>query len=284
MSSPHILQKYLQVIEQQSGNPEWTQELTTNTRSLTYWITLYKWISEQIASALESQRQLQRSTWLERFHHDTDHMRLATMEEQWPSIFYYAQRVFSLPEDYVFQPKDFSRNIWGYMDALVFQPEFISDDILIDLGLMKKEDKIPPLTRKSEQEKMEIRQENIEKKIATLPELKSILASAKPLQIGQWSRYTGRILSLENGKYLVFQEQKQWTKERKKPNILYVPKVYNDMYSLLRSQEYGSWGIAEKLENRTMIVSELEILHTFWKLFSSEEKKARIVEIQQKKI
>ncbi len=31
-----------------------------------------------------------------------------------------------------------------------------------------------------------------------------------------------------------------------------------------------------------MIVSELEILHTFWKLFSSEEKKARIVEIQQK--
>ncbi len=31
-----------------------------------------------------------------------------------------------------------------------------------------------------------------------------------------------------------------------------------------------------------MIVSELEILHTFWKLFSLEEKKARIAEIQQK--
>lgn len=71
------------------------------------------------------------------------------------------------------------------MDALVFQPEFIPDDILIDLGLMNKEDKLPPLTRKSEQQKMEIRQENIEKKIAILSELKSILASANPLQIGQ---------------------------------------------------------------------------------------------------
>lgn len=95
------------------------------------------------------------------------------------------------------------------MDALVFQPEFIPDDILIDLGLMNKEDKLPPLTRKSEQQKMEIRQENTQKKIATLPELKSILASARPLQIGQRSRYTGRILLLANGKYLVFQEQKK---------------------------------------------------------------------------
>jgi hypothetical protein len=277
-----IYPKYLQAREQQAENPEWVQELTTSTRSLAYWMTLYKWISDQITSVLDSQRQVQKSVWLERFHHDTDHMRLATMEWQRSSIFYYAQRVFSLPEDYVFQPKDFSRNIWGYIDALVFQPEFISDDILIDLGLMKKEDKIPPLTRKSEQEKMEIRQENIEKKIATLPELKSILASAKPLQIGQWSRYTGRILSLENGKYLVFQEQKQWTNDRKKPNILYVPKVYDDIYSLLRSQEYGKTEIVQWLENWATLFSDLEVLHTFWKLFSSEEKKARIAEIQQK--
>mgnify|MGYP001408438360 FL=1 len=71
------------------------------------------------------------------------------------------------------------------MDALVFQPEFIPDDILINLGLMNTEDKIPSLTRKSEQEKMGIRQENIEKKIACIPQLKRILASAKPLQIHQ---------------------------------------------------------------------------------------------------
>ena len=69
------------------------------------------------------------------------------------------------------------------MDALVFQPEFISDDILIKLDLMQRGDKIPPLTRKSEEEKMKIRQENIEKKIAIIPELKAILASAKPLQV-----------------------------------------------------------------------------------------------------
>lgn len=95
------------------------------------------------------------------------------------------------------------------MDAIVFQPEFIPDDILIVLGMMQKEDKIPPLTRKTEQEKMELRQKNIEKKIAVISELKSILASAKPLQIGQGSRHTGRILALASGKYLVFQEQKQ---------------------------------------------------------------------------
>jgi len=56
---------------------------------------------------------------------------------------------------------------------------------LINLGLMNTEDKIPSLTRKSEQEKMGIRQENIEKKIACIPQLKRILASAKPLQIHQ---------------------------------------------------------------------------------------------------
>lgn len=282
--SPHILQKYLQTLEQPAGNPEWAQELTTTTRSLAYWMTLYKWISEQIASTLESQRKVQKSIWLERFRHDTDHMRLATMKQEWPSIFYYAQRIFSLPEDYVFRPEDFSRNIWGYMDALVFQPEFIPDDILIDLGLMKKEDKIPPLTRKSEQEKMEIRQENIEKKIAILPELKSILASAKPLQIGQWSRHTGRILSLANGKYLVFQEQKHWTNDRKKPNILYIPKIYNDMYSLLRSQEYGKTEIVQWLENWATLFSDLEVLHTSWRIVSEQEKKTVIAEIQQKMI
>ncbi|NRH20697.1 hypothetical protein HOO68_01490 [Candidatus Gracilibacteria bacterium] len=280
---PHIYPKYLQAREQQqAGNPEGVQGLVTNTRSIVDWMTLYKGISEQIASTLESQRQLQRSTGLERFHHDTDHMRLATMEQQGPSIFYYAQKVFSLPEDYVFQPKDFSRNIGGYMDALVFQPEFIPDDILIDLGLMNKEDKLPPLTRKSEQQKMEIRQENTQKKIATLPELKSILASARPLQIGQRSRYTGRILLLANGKYLVFQEQKKGTHERKKPNILYVPKVYDDMYSLLRSQEYALLEITERLKNWTMIHSELELLHTSWRLSSGDEKKSMIAGIQQK--
>jgi tetrahydromethanopterin S-methyltransferase subunit G len=48
---------------------------------------------------------------------------------------------------------------------------------------MQKEDKIPLLTRKSEQQKMEIRKNNIEKKIELIPELKAILASAKPLQV-----------------------------------------------------------------------------------------------------
>lgn len=282
--SSYILQKYLQAREQQAENPEWVQELTTSTRSLTYWMTLYKWISDQITSVLDSQRQAQKLVGLQRFRHDADHMRLATMEEQWPSIFYYAQRVFSLPEDYVFRPEDFSRNIWGYMDALVFQPEFIPDDILINLGLMNTEDKIPSLTRKSEQEKMRIRQENIEKKITCIPQLKRILASAKPLQIHQWSRYTGRILSLENGKYLVFQEQKQWTHERKKPNILYIPKVYDDIYSLLRSQEYGKTEIVQWLENWATLFSDLEVLHTSWRIVSEQEKKTVIAEIQQKMI
>lgn len=280
--SPYIYPKYLQAQEQLGEKQDWSHELSKNTRLLTHWLMQYEWIAGQIANTLESQRQVQQLTWLQRFRHDNDHMRLATMEDQWPSIFYYTQRVFSLPEDYVFRPKDFHRNIWGYIDALVFQPELIPDEILVDLGLMQIEDKIPPLTRKSEHEKTQIRQKNIEKKIATIPMLKSILASAKPLQVGEGARYTGRILSLANGKYLVFQEQKQWTNERKKPNILYVPKVYNDIYSLLRSQEYWSREISERLENWAMILSDLDLLHTSWRISSPEEKKKTIAEIQQK--
>ena len=265
-----------------SGFAHQSNELSSNTRSLAHWVMLYEWVAQKIGYTLESQRESRKTAWLERFHHDTNHMRLATMEKQGSSIFYYAQRAFSLSEDYVFRPNDFSRNIWWYMDALVFQPELIPDDILISLWLMQKEDKIPLLTRKSEQQKMEIRKNNIEKKIELIPELKAILASAKPLQVWSWSRYTGRVLSLENGKYLLFQEIKQWTSERKKPNISYVPKVYDDIYSLLRSMEYGTAEIAERLKNWEIILSDLELLRTSWRLFSGEQKRNAITVILQK--
>lgn len=281
---PQIYMKYLLVTKllNNISNWDWSEKLSSSTRSLTYWAIQYKWIAEKIGNALESQRNVQRNSWLERFHHDTDHMRFATMEKQWPSIFYYAQRVFSLPEDYVFRPSNFSKSIKDYFDALVFQPELIPDELMINLWLMQAHDKIPSLTRKSAQQKMEIHQVNIERKIAIIPELKAILASAKSFQTGQESRFTGRILLLENGKYLLFQEHKQWTDERKKPNILYVPKVYDDMYSLLRSQEYGSWEINNTIENWKMILSDLSIFQTWWKMYSEKEKRINISNILMK--
>lgn len=86
------------------------------------------------------------------------------MKQPRSDLFYYAQRAWSLPYDYVSLPpvSKGKKNISTSdqkdpIDGLVFQVEHITDDLLISLGLMTERDRLPPLSRESRSEQARLR-------------------------------------------------------------------------------------------------------------------------------
>jgi hypothetical protein len=226
--------------------------------------------------AIESQRKEQSMAWLSRFKHDTDHKRRETMEKQWPSIFYYVQRAFSLPYDYALRNEDFNKNKEKYIKGIVINPEMISDNFLIELGLLDEVDRIPSLSGKTLIEKSRLQEVSMEKKVHCIDELKNILAHSRSIQTGIWNRTSWRILAVPSGQYIVFQEQKTSWVEKNKPNIQYIPKVYNDLYSLVRSMQYGSRWLSKRLWNIPTIKAELDGLYANWGVLAEDSKKAQV--------
>ena len=88
---------------------------------------------------------------------------------------FFAQRAFSLPTDYrVSEEKLKTKDQYDtFIEHIVIQPEFLSDEFLLSLGLFDEAD-----THLSIEEK-------IEKKIALIPEIKYLIRSLEPLQFGQ---------------------------------------------------------------------------------------------------
>lgn len=166
---------------------------------------------------------------------------------------FFALRAFSLPADYrVPKEKKWTREMYnGFIDAIVIQPEYLSDDFLVSLGLMNEDEK-KNLSQK----------EKIQRKISLIPEIKNLLRALAPLKIWE-KRTTGRVARVANpknphyGGYVVFQEfseiEKDTEKKRRNMRRRIVPHFYNDHYSLIRSQRYAK----EKLREKTKSLREL---------------------------
>lgn len=237
------------------------------------------WYVAHIRHILQVQRQKRDERKLIPFKQIADHTRKEAIEKRWPSDFYYAQRAFSLPVDYVYRPEDFEKKRWEYFDALVFQPEFIRDDFLIDIGLMDESDRLPSLSWKTLENKSLLQESHIEKVASLIPDLKLLLAESKSIQTGIWKRMSWRVIAIPNGKYIVYQERKTQGEEKNKPNIEYKPHVYSDMYSLLRWMTHSSKWLDEWLWKMPKLQAELNSLYANWNIISLELKQNQIQEI-----
>lgn len=230
------------------------------------WLIEHWGIVEKIQSCLQEQRPIRDERWFQRFRHDTDHRRRDTMEKQSAHPFYYIQRAFSLPKDYVFRRQD----IDDPLDGIVFQPELIGEHIFQWMWLFTEDNLLPSFKGKTITEKAQLYEQQLSKKIELLPQFREILQNANPLELWDWS--TGRILQLENGKYLVFQEQKRATEDMKRPDVQYISKIYGDMYSLMRAQEYGTEALSQDVEKFIEVWAKLDTLQMSWKLLSPQDK------------
>lgn len=105
--------------------------------------------------------------------------------------------------------------------------------------------------------------EKIEKKMKLIPILKVLLMDLVPLDL-QEGKTTGRISHVRNpenpnfGKYVVFQEvtdiEVDPNRRRRRKILRVIPKVYDDTYSLMRSQHHA----LESLEKKKEFLSELK--------------------------
>lgn len=87
---------------------------------------------------------------------------------------FFALRAFSLPVDYrVPKRKIENREMYdAFIEAIVIQPEYLSDDFLTSLGLMREEEKDQLSTS-----------EKITRKIELIPKIKDLLKGLSPLQL-----------------------------------------------------------------------------------------------------
>lgn len=87
---------------------------------------------------------------------------------------FFAMRAFSLPVDYRL-PKESpwtKEMLHDFIDAIVIQPEYLSDEFLVSLGLMTED----------EQQSLSLK-EKIEKKIKLIPHIKELLHTLTPLHL-----------------------------------------------------------------------------------------------------
>ncbi|GAB0174178.1 MAG: hypothetical protein HHAS10_00570 [Candidatus Altimarinota bacterium] len=165
------------------------------------------------------------------------------------AIPFFALRAFSLPKDYRIpkQKIETQTSYEDFIEAIVIQPEYLSDDFLVSLGLMSEEEKDGlPTSQK------------ISKKIQLIPNIKNLLKALAPLKLGGKST-TGRIARVSDeknphfGGYIVFQEineiESDREKKRRSMRRRIIPKFYKDHYSLLRSQRHAKVGLERKLKN-----------------------------------
>ncbi len=246
------------------------------TRTVQY-LTTYQPAINVIQESLDTQRTQQHSMGLKRFSHDTDHYRERTMQQQGSSPFYYFQRAFSLPEDYVQFPQ--GGNWQKMVHGLVFQVEYIPDTLLEVMELFSGHDMSRDTKKSSLQERAEAFEKNITKKIELLSVIKNTLSQSTPLVLGE-GKQTGRILRLPNGAYMVFQDQSQGNVETPdRPLTRYGVLAYRDIYSLMRSQTYGADLLSHNHITCADMLGRLETLKIHWRMLSREQKQQEIQSI-----
>lgn len=205
------------------------------------------------------------------------------------SIVNFAQRAFSLPTDYRITNAEWEsrRGDPGIIESIVIQPEYLSDDFMIGLGYMTEEDRRISLGEK------------VTKKIQAIPHIKNLLRDLRPLSL-QPRMTTGRISLVENpenpnfGKYVVFQEttdiEDDNTRKRRRKIRNIIPRVYDDIYSLMRGQRHALDSLEKKIEFLSVIKdSDIPELSLKWKNedYTDDQKRtdiAILVEKLKKKI
>lgn len=220
------------------------------------------WARKQVANllALESTiEQITQSLEMQRWYRNqldttkdispiSDRGRETYMAELPHIIPFFALRAFSLPLDYrVPKVRPLTKEMYhAFIDAIVIQPEYLSDDFLLSLGLMSEDE-----------EKSLSLKEKIEKKIVLIPHIKELLHELTPLSIWE-RRTTGRISRVADpksphfGGYIVFQEhteiENDTEKKRRNMKRKIVARYFKDHYSLIRSQRYATLGLKNKIE------------------------------------
>lgn len=198
-----------------------------------------------ILASLEAQRMIRNEQGMIQMEppHITDLKRQEFVRQLLPhTVENFAQQSWSLPKDY--RVLDTSNQAYRNQNiqSIVIQPELLSDDFLISLGIMSSSD-----TKRSYREKIEIKARAVEN-------IKELLQNVTPLSL-PGNRQTGRISIISDstsphyGKYLIFQEKVEYNSiagEKKwKPIIRVTPRIHKDIYSLIRSQLYAIDGMHE---------------------------------------
>lgn len=158
---------------------------------------------------------------------------------------------------------------------------------MIGLGYMTEEDRRISLGEK------------VTKKIQAIPHIKNLLRDLRPLSL-QPRMTTGRISLVENpenpnfGKYVVFQEttdiEDDNTRKRRRKIRNIIPRVYDDIYSLMRGQRHALDSLEKKIEFLSVIKdSDIPELSLKWKNedYTDDQKRtdiAILVEKLKKKI
>ncbi len=220
------------------------------------------WARKQVANLLALEpilEQITQSLEMQRWYRDqldttkdispiSDRGRETYMAELPHIIPFFALRAFSFPLDYrVPKVRPLTKEMYhAFIEAIVIQPEYLSDDFLLSLGLMSEDEK-KSLSLK----------ENIKKKIGLIPHMKELLHGLTALRIWE-RRTTGRIARVADpksphfGGYIVFQEhteiENDTEKKRRNMKRKIVPRYFKDHYSLIRSQRYATLRLKNKIE------------------------------------
>lgn len=219
------------------------EDIISNIQTITYWMSIK---SECVGS---QEVQTKQNPNLKKSRHHEVYMYRRELNKKPSKRFYYFEQIFSNPSNYYLLSDD-TISLLKENDCirnLVIDPEFIDDKFLISIWECEND-----FLKLGELEKLEF-------KISFIPKLKEILARSCPLKI--WDqRYSARITCLQNGKILCFLSLE--TREDGIPIINNYKKVlvFNDIYSLYRSELYTKDILKEKQESLTLLKEKIMAL------------------------
>lgn len=207
----------------------------------------------------------------------TEFTRRAYLSNQVTTVERNMQLSFSLPVDFHETVPDFDEEkLLKLPFFVVIQPELISDDFMYALGLMPR---------------WLNRVERVEKKIEAIPVIKGIFATAIPVHMRKWK--SGRIIRIDrpgmpyDGKYIVFQEiTEKWTDtaDKTQPSARMSPRVYDNVYSLIRGQYHAIDGVmGRKRALQETREQHIPLLQGKWKDsgYPDEKRKADIANLMK---
>lgn len=234
---------------------------------------------ESVNQCLQEQREFaNQETRIQKFRQLNPHTRYEHMEEKPARLFYYLERAFSLPEDYLEFSEKTSRNTEKeLLESIILHPESFTNDFLVRLGVCEKYD----LSRKSIYKKLEQR-------VEAIPRIKEAFAHAEHLPFGARGK-TARIMSFNqlgepwHGKYILFQERTGLMEvdgvKRKIAKV--IPHIFDNIFSLARSQEKAIDAMTGRSEKIESLKEKIDSLLLRWYDLADEERRNKIIKLQE---
>ena len=219
---------------------------------------------ESVNQCLQEQRELaNQEPRIQKFRQLNPHTRYEHMEEKPARLFYYLERAFSLPEDYLEFSEKTSRNTEKeLLESIVFHPEFFTDDFLVRLGICEKYEAIC--------------------------RIKEAFAHTEHLPFGERGK-TARIISFHqpgkpwHGKYILFQERTGLMEADgvKRKVIKVIPHIFDNIFSLARSQEKAIDAMAGRSEKIESLKEKIDSLLLRWYDLADEERRNEIIKLRE---